>query len=85
MDSNQDMGGAQADHMLKLILNKMNEQKSDMERNVARQLDLFKEELQGATSSVSSEVKQMKKDKVILGRIQVIRISMNTMRRFLIL
>ena len=65
MESNQDMGGAQADHMLQLILSKMNEQKSDMERNVARQLDLFKEELQGATSSVSSEVKKIKLDKSI--------------------
>lgn len=45
MESNQDMGGAQTDHMLQVILNKMNEQKSDMERNMARQLDLFKEEL----------------------------------------
>lgn len=51
-------GGAQADQMLLVILNKMNEQKSDMERTMAMHLDQFKQ-LHGATSSVSSEVKKL--------------------------
>ena len=63
MQSDHDIsGGAQADQMLQVILNKMNEQKSDMERTMAMQLDQFKEELREATSSVSSEVKKLKSD-----------------------
>ena len=55
MQSDQDIsGGAQADYMFQVILNKLNEQKSDMERTMAMQLDQFKEELRGATSSLKS-------------------------------
>ena len=50
----------------------MNEQKSDMERTMAMQLD--QEELRGATSSVNSEVK-MKNDQCKVGWIKVIKIS----------
>ena len=53
------MGGSQAD-MLQAIFIKMNKQKMDMDNNMAMQLDNFKRELQGATSSVSSEVKKLK-------------------------
>lgn len=63
MQSDHDMpGGAQTDQMLQVIFNKMNEQKSDMERTMAMQLDQFKQELHGATSSVSSEEKKLKTD-----------------------
>ena len=59
MQSEESLGGSQAD-MLQAIFNKMNKQKMDMENNMAMQLDNFKRELQGATSSVSSEVKKLK-------------------------
>ncbi|XP_062621080.1 uncharacterized protein LOC134282689 [Saccostrea cucullata] len=63
MQSDQDFtGGAQSDQMLQVILNKMNEQKADMERTMAGQLEQFKQELHGATSSVSTEVKKLKSD-----------------------
>ena len=81
MQSYQDFsGGAQADYMFQVILNKFNEQKSDMERTMAMQLDQLKEELRGATSSLKS----WKVIKVPFGRTQVIRINMNIMKKFLI-
>lgn len=58
-------GGAQAD-MLQAILNKMNEQKMDMENTMAMQLDNFKRELQEATSSVSSGVKKLNSEQAIV-------------------
>lgn len=50
-------GGAQANQMLQI------DERADMERTLmSMQLDQFKQELHGATSSVSSEVKKIKTD-----------------------
>lgn len=58
VQSDNDMsGGAQANQMLQI------DERADMERTLmSMQLDQFKQELHGATSSVSSEVKKIKTD-----------------------
>lgn len=63
---NEKMAGRAHADMLPAILNKMNEQKMDMENTIAMQHDNFKKELQRTTSSVSSEVKKLKSEQAIV-------------------
>ena len=80
MQSDHDIsGGGQANQMLQVILNKLNEQKSDIERTMAMQLEKFKEELRGATSSISSEVKKLKSDQGTIWKNSQLKITFPTL------
>lgn len=57
MQSDYDMsGGAQTVHMLQSFLIRWTNKSPEMERTMAMQLDQFKQELHGATSSVFKEI-----------------------------